>query len=202
MNEITEIVHKIFGDYVGYAIEAGAFDGVYSSTTFELEKEGWKVLLIEPIPEVFNNLLKNRNNDYCLQFALGDSNEDNVNFEVYAYAGGAGFSSFSISQRYLDVFGENMAGQKTDIIVDKRTLDFCLYLVNFPRVDILSLDVEGSELEVLRGFDIDRWKPKLLIIENMGKDLDEYRNHLKDYSLINRIGYNDIMLIKDGTNAR
>jgi hypothetical protein len=33
-------------------------------------------------------------------------------------------------------------------------------------IDFLSIDTEGTELEVLKGFDMVRWKPKLLVIDN------------------------------------
>lgn len=153
---IPEIVKSLFGSYVGYAVEAGAFDGVFESTTYELEKIGWKVLLIEPIPSAFDELLKNRKNDYCLQYALGSCNEDNVNFEVYDMYGGASISSLSADKHILEVFNPNLLIPKTNISVRKRTLDSCLEEVNFPKLDILSLDVEGSEKDVLEGFTIDK----------------------------------------------
>jgi FkbM family methyltransferase len=39
-------------------------------------------------------------------------------------------------------------------------------------VDFFSLDVEGMEIEVLRGFDLERFKPKLMTIEHQGDARD------------------------------
>jgi hypothetical protein len=47
-----------------------------------------------------------------------------------------------------------------------RTLDWCLEEVKFPRLDFLSLDVDGIEMEVLKGFDLARWQLKVAAIEN------------------------------------
>jgi len=188
MEELNKIVKEIFGDYTGYAVEAGAFDGVFESTTLDLENLGWEVLLIEPIPDAFEKLLDNRNNDYCLQYALGASNVDDVPFEVYLNWWGASISSLKPDERILKEFAPD---KKETILVKQKTLDFCLESIKFPKLDILSLDVEGGELEALKGFDIDKWKPTMLIIENIYMDA-ELRNCFKDYTLIDRIVYNDI----------
>ena len=39
----------------------------------------------------------------------------------------------------------------------------------------MSVDVEGHELEVLRGFDFARWKPRLILLEDHVSSLDKHR---------------------------
>ena len=53
--------------------------------------------------------------------------------------------------------------------------------------DFLSIDVEGHEIEVLRGFDIARWRPQLILLENHVGDLTKHR-YLKSagYRIIRR----------------
>ena len=41
--------------------------------------------------------------------------------------------------------------------------------------DFLSIDVEGHEIEVLRGFDIARWRPQLVLLEDHVADLSKHR---------------------------
>lgn len=43
------------------------------------------------------------------------------------------------------------------------------------RFDFLSIDVEGHEIEVLRGFDIARWRPRLILLEDHVADLSKHR---------------------------
>jgi hypothetical protein len=45
---------------------------------------------------------------------------------------------------------------------------------------VLSVDVEGWELEVLRGLDLARYRPKVLIIENMFHD-QAYRDFARSH---------------------
>jgi hypothetical protein len=41
--------------------------------------------------------------------------------------------------------------------------------------DFLSIDVEGHEIEVLRGFDLARWQPRLILLEDHVADLAKHR---------------------------
>jgi hypothetical protein len=48
-----------------------------------------------------------------------------------------------------------------------RTLDQVLADAKAPvPLDFVSIDVEGHEVDVLRGFDLQRWRPRLIVIED------------------------------------
>lgn len=62
------------------------------------------------------------------------------------------------------------------------------------RLDVLSIDVEGHEMSVLAGFDIVRWQPSIVIIEDNSEHADariprQMRN--AGYRRIFRSGVND-----------
>jgi hypothetical protein len=58
------------------------------------------------------------------------------------------------------------------------TLNTLLETHNFPKqFDVLVIDVEGHELEVLQGFSLDVWQPKLIIIEIQDTHEDFLRLH-------------------------
>jgi Methyltransferase FkbM domain len=62
------------------------------------------------------------------------------------------------------------------INVPIRTLDSILAEAGTPHgFDFLSIDVEGHEIEVLRGFDIARWRPRLILLEDHVADLSRHR---------------------------
>jgi len=196
--EVQKIVKNVFGNgYAGYAVEAGAFDGIFESTTVELEKQdGWKVLLVEPIPEIFKKLVMNRLSAHCIQVALGSVNEDNVPFEVFEDYGGASISSLVPDEQILAVFNPKDDSDIETIRVNKRTLEFCLDRFQFPQLDLLALDVEGGELDVLKGIDLDKWKPKLIVVENIF-NRPVYAEYLTDYKQIDKLRYDDVFLRKE-----
>ena len=64
------------------------------------------------------------------------------------------------------------------ITVDILTLDEILQQQNTTTLDFVSIDVEGTQLEVLKGFTLQKWKPRLLDIED---HLLDTRSHKKNY---------------------
>ena len=192
MNNITAFVQEVFGDYTGFCVEAGAYDGILESTTLELENLGWTCLCIEPNAQIFQELVKNR--ALCLECALASENKDDVPFEIYRTpkSGEASFSAFEAREALQERFGYF---EKRDVLVHARTLDYCLETTGFPRLDVLSLDVEGWEMEVLRGFDAGRWSPRALVIENISREkcLRDYLSGL-GYGYVKRDAYNDFFV--------
>ncbi len=81
---------------------------------------------------------------------------------------------------------------KGQIEVPVRTLDDIIDEAGPPAgIDFLSIDVEGHELEVLRGFDFARWRPRLILIEDHLASLAVHRTLQRHgYRLIRRTGLN------------
>jgi hypothetical protein len=67
--------------------------------------------------------------------------------------------------------------------VEVVTLDDVLEQAGNPKIDYLSIDVEGHDLKVLQGFDIQRHRPQLIVIE------DDFNNRLQIYSYLKQRGY-------------
>ena len=59
----------------GIFVDIGAYDGIELSNSYFFEKHlEWKGLCVEPIPSVFNKLIKNRN-CFCEQVAAWKEND-------------------------------------------------------------------------------------------------------------------------------
>ena len=73
-----------------------------------------------------------------------------------------------------------------------RTLDEILEQAGAPTpIDFVSIDVEGHEVEVLSGFDLARWRPRLLLVEDHVTNLATHRYLTRaGYRLIRRTGPN------------
>ena len=60
----------------GYFIEIGASDGISLSNTYLLEKKyNWNGICIEPIPDEYNKLIKNRSAICCNRAIYNESNK-------------------------------------------------------------------------------------------------------------------------------
>ena len=182
----------------GYAVDVGACDGMSLSNTYQLEQRGWEVLCIEANPVYEGHLRMNRRNVMIL--ACGKENLENQDFHVYEIFPG-NYEAFSA----LDPVKDKSAAPVPDdarfnleerfsVKVKVRTLDWCLEQAKFPRVDVVSIDVEGGESDVLDGFDIVRWQPKIIVLEDWEGGKFHDRLAQMGYKLMARRGVNDLFI--------
>lgn len=152
----------------GLVVEVGAFDGVHLSNSYSLELRGWRSLCIEPNPDIFQHLKGNRRKSVNVNCAVvGDASIQEVEFfvEKIGVLSGIEFDEHDVKERY-DRRGLTYESPSR-VRVAAKTLDqiFDENGMGPNDVDLLSIDVEGYELEVLKGFDIERFRPKLLVVE-------------------------------------
>jgi len=162
----ARLVAAFFGDAKGFFIEVGANEPHERSQTWHLEQAGWTGILIEPQPDLADKLRAMR---AATVFAVACSSPDNAGRKMPLHVAGP----LSSLDRERMAPG---ATPETVIEVPIRTLDSILEAGQAPApFDFLSLDVEGHEIEVLRGFDFDRWRPRLILVEDHVADLSKHR---------------------------
>ncbi len=146
----------------GLAVECGAHDGVTGSVTYLLDALGWDCVLIEPLPHLFERCRAARPFARAVHTAVSRRGSGGTaEIELVArnsgrsYLAGSGHGARSSSK------------SSTKVTVPLTTMDAVLAGA-FPgrAVDLLVLDVEGAEVSVLDGLDLDRVRPRVLIIED------------------------------------
>jgi FkbM family methyltransferase len=163
------IINQFFPEgYKGICIDVGAVDGLLFSNTYRFEKNGWFCICCEANPEMYEKLKMNRLE--AVHGAIGSQDLLEVYFNVVNLIAKGGnenaVSAVTIDERLLREH-EFLNPQIRKVNVPMFTLD--TVLLKYPaltHIDFLSIDTEGTELEVLKGFDMVRWKPKLLVIDN------------------------------------
>ncbi len=177
----------------GFFVEVGAYDGVNLSNTYHFEQIGWTGVLVEPDPEMAERCRRERARSLTFQCAAGAAAGEISFFKV---AGGEAYSTTSLSAAHRERL-ERMGLGWREVRVAVRTLDSMLDEARAARVDFVSIDVEGGELAVLRGFDIRRWKPAVVIVEtNAARRDPEIRRYFvgHGYAYHHSIDVNDFYL--------
>jgi FkbM family methyltransferase len=169
---LVEVLLPRFGIEQGHAVDVGANNGVLNSNTLVLEESGWTVLCIEPNPALAEAGRALRN--LWRQIACGPKDEEEREFWAYSREHPTAASSSALVMENGQVpHGYGPPSSDSDrSMVKVRTLDRVLDEAGFPKVDLVSIDVEGYEKEVLAGFDIERWKPAILIVESISYELE------------------------------
>lgn len=161
-----KLVADFFGDTKGYFVEVGANEPRMRSQTWHLEQAGWTGLLIEPQPDLAQELRAMR---MAKVFAVACSSPDNAGRTLPLHVAGP------LSSLNRTSMAPGASPEKT-IEVPIRTLDSILEEAQAPaNFDFLSIDVEGHEIDVLRGFEIARWRPRLILLEDHVADLSKHR---------------------------
>jgi FkbM family methyltransferase len=184
------LVRDFFGGArSGFFVEVGANRPQQESQTWHLEQLGWTGILIEPQPSLAAELKRVRR---AKIFAVACSSPQNAGRRMSLYVAGA----HSSLDRRLMAPG---AVLESTIEVPVRMLDDILIEGAAPvAFDILSVDVEGHELEVLRGFDFARWRPRLILLEDHVGNLARHRfMQTAGYRLIRRAGNNGWYVPRD-----
>lgn len=167
----------------GFFVEFGATNGVDLSNTFLLEKEfGWKGILCEPAKKWHEKLNLNRSciiDTRCVYSSTGEE----IKFSESIVGEFSTISSFMNS-----VANRRNKKNSTSYQVETVTLGDLLSAHNSPRyIDFLSIDTEGSEYEILRGFDFSQYSFGLICVEHNFTD-----NREKIETLLVNNGYSKV----------
>jgi FkbM family methyltransferase len=165
----------------GFFVEAGANHPTICSQTRLFESEGWKGILVEPLPAKAQLLREQRPGSRVFQVAVGSPEQRGRARLAVATA-----DSLSGLSPHGDVQIERFED------VEVKTMDDILADAGNPKLDFVSIDVEGSELQVLRGFDLARHRPAIMLVEDHLQSLRVHRHLQKsNYRLVKRTGCNN-----------
>ena len=187
--------------YRGCAVEVGCATLELLSMSQHFREFGWRCLGIEPNPR-FVALHKARGNE-VFEYAAADFEADDYDFvvaEANADYSDRQLSAHSYSSLikpgYLDYKGGAVRKFKqSKIKVSVRRLDDILntHCPDLSNIDLLAIDVEGYEMEVMKGFTPARCKTRVIVLENLFHNA-AYTEYMKGigYRLHKKVKYNYI----------
>jgi len=164
----------------GYFVEFGATNGVDLSNTYLLEKDfGWSGVLAEPAEVWHNDLKLNRTASLDFDCVWKETGQI-LQFQVTPDAEYSTLSEFTNSDTHSKERREG-AIQSVKTV----TLNDLLERHKAPDlIDYLSIDTEGSEYEILKNFDFDRYAVSVITCEHNFSD-----NRKKVYDLLAGKGF-------------
>ena len=186
-DETAQVAAYLAGD-TGVFVEVGAHEPEFLSQTKHLEAAGWRGVLIEPLAENAQRLRAART---AQVFAVAAGAPEDAGRQLPLLVAGA----LSTLQPMIPAFAARASETR---MVPVRTLDSILSEASLERVDFASIDVEGAELSVLRGFALERFRPRLVLLEDYMHRLDTHRHMLaRGYKLVRRTALNNWYVPRD-----
>jgi FkbM family methyltransferase len=202
LNDLDKKLEQYLPEKNGFFVELGANNGVDQSNTLYFERyKGWKGVLVEPVVHNYFKCRENRSKDNrifcnaCVSFGYKHK------FVPIAYANlmtTALIATSDIRDKYGHLKnGRQFLKQNEDVVIFgalAKTLHEILVESDAPEcIDLLSLDVEGAELEVIQGVDLTKFSFRYMCIEC--RDIDRLRSYLQEhgYALVERLSEHDYL---------
>ena len=163
----------------GFYLDIGCGHPIKNNNTYLLNKKGWSGINIdldEENIELFNSY---RRKDINLATAVSDKEGET---DLYFYHSKSALNT--ISKQNAD-----FQKAKVSSIRKIKTQEINKILENSPykdkEIDFLSIDVEGSELSILKNFDFKKYSPKVIVVEYL--DLSLKKLEIKNLNIDNII---------------
>ena len=206
LNQLDSQLENYVNYDKGYFVELGANDGVAQSNSLYFEKNRkWRGLLVEPSPHNFIKCRKNRSPQSSVHCAACVAFDYEGEFVRMAYSNLMS-TALSLDSDIEDPQAHVKLGQQflqgDEVLFEygalARRLNDLLQESHAPKViDFLSLDVEGAELEVLRGVDFKVYRFKYILVEC--RDFNRMEHFLSEqgYSFVKNLSAHDYLFTSE-----
>jgi FkbM family methyltransferase len=143
----------------GFYIDVGAQDEEVCSVTRYFYEKGWSGINIEPVTE-FADSFKLRDRDLTICCAVG-SEEEIIPMSVSLDSGLSSFNTENAA--HIKELGFQLETRKIQV----RRLDSILEDLGIAQkiFEFLKIDVEGYEFNVIKGFNLNQYRPKIILCE-------------------------------------
>ena len=177
---IDSLVLNIFKNQKnGFYLDIGCGHPIKNNNTYLLNKKGWRGINIDLDEENIDLFNSYRKKDVNLATAVSDKEGET---DLYFYHSKSALNTIS---------KENADFQKAKVSKIKKikTQTINKIIENSPfkdrKIDFLSVDVEGSELSILKNFDFTKYSPKVIVVEYL--DLSLKKLEIKNLNINNII---------------
>jgi FkbM family methyltransferase len=151
-------------------LDIGANEPVALNNTYRLYLRGSRGVLVEPNPVLYKKLLKKRKKDICLHAGIAFDIQSEAPYYIFSEKY-HGLNTFSKEDA---VFWEDTGTDALGKHAVERTLMINLLPINdvmkdhfSPHPNLISIDVEGLDMPILRSIDFERFRPEVFCVETL-----------------------------------
>ena len=184
-NNEQALILSYFQRRIGNFLDLGANDGKTLSNTYALSQLGWSGVCVEPSPLAFERLRALRRSDVqCLNVAVGATSKTITLHQSGEHMGSGDVALLSTA---VDIELARWATTPTafePIEVECLSFPDLLSRCGSNRFHLISMDIEGMELEVLEQMDLSALGCEMLLVEVNERDPTPYLRHAKSYGMM------------------
>jgi FkbM family methyltransferase len=186
------VLARIFsGQPSGFFVDIGAHHPTRFSNSYWAYQRGWRGINIDAAPGSIAQFDRVRPRDTNIETCVSESPGQT---EFFVFPEPALNTAGRTRKEAMEV-ATSATGQR--VIVHADRLETVL-AANLPgdvsAIDFMSIDVEGSEMAVLRSNDWERYRPRVIVIEVLGKVLDNL-GESEEIRFLRGLGYVPVSML-------
>jgi len=172
------IIRDFFQDRQGlFFVDVGCAWPVKDSNTYYLEKHlGWMGIGIDALADYAAEWKEKRPRSKFFSCLVSSTSGENIDFYKSEETGLSSVNEWIADGKLLGIKLQNEKKSTPTI-----ALNDLFDREGISTINLLSIDVEGHELEVLAGLDLNRFAPELIVIEVLLFNREKAMRHLQQY---------------------
>ena len=178
LTSIDLIVDYIYQKKKGIYIDVGCNHPIYSNNTYLLNKKGWQGINIDIDKKSVELFKLFRKKDFNINLAVSSKKAE---LEYISFHDKSPINMIKTTQN------QNLHSLEKTKKIKSDTLDSIIEKSPYHdrKIDFVSIDVEGHEIEVIKGFNLKKYKPSIIVIEYLDTTLKKIE--IKNFNLQNII---------------
>lgn len=186
----------------GVYVDVGAFHPKLFSNTYLFYKRGWRGVCVEPRPDAQAQFKKVRPGDRFVAMGVGKK-KDVLEYWEFNDPAANTFSSRQAKKNTTEA-GRKLVRKVNVAVMPLRDI-MAQAGMDKEKIDLLSVDVEGMDLEVLESNDWEKYRPEIVICEDLDFEMENWSRSKvvsflvgNDYRLVAKTPYSLIFRDKKG----
>ncbi|MBS1632173.1 MAG: FkbM family methyltransferase [Bacteroidetes bacterium] len=182
---ISDLFRRLKINFPNY-LDIGANDPVALNNTYRIYIRGGHGVCVEPNPVLYRKLLKKRKKDICINTGVAFDHQKEAIYYIFPEKY-HGLNTFSKADAE---FWQNIGTSEIGIHKIEKTLKMPLIGINEiinkyfqSHPNLISIDVEGLDLQILKSLDFENYKPEVFCIETLKHSAGKAES--KNHELIN-----------------
>lgn len=168
------ILGRIFeGRYTGFYIDVGAHHPMRFSNTYKFYLLGWRGINIDALPDSMKKFKQARPDDINIEVPISKDTSSKLTYYMF-------------NEPALNTFDKSLADSRNNgkpyKITEERIMQtytlaeiLKMHMAHGQKIDFLSIDVEGLDVEVLESNDWELYRPAYIVTECFDTSLSEVR---------------------------
>jgi FkbM family methyltransferase len=181
------LLERIFQNQAhGFYIDVGAHHPQRFSNTYKFYLMGWRGINIDAMPESMKSFEEIRPEDINIEAAISNGSEQ--------------MTYYMFNEPALNGFSKQLANTRDGLrdykIIDRKLIKTLKlseilekYLSNNQIINFLSIDVEGLDYQVLLSNDWSKYRPEIILVEELSTSLENLTHESKSFKFLKEKGY-------------